>query len=224
VKALQQNQRRALILCAVLALLGPLRGWAQNRVLQLSGGTNSYVELPPGIFADLTEATVEGWMKWEGLGPWTSFFDFGNTWNSMNVTQLTGGHEPNLVFELQVPPRHGPNKRTGYVIVIRDILRTNEWCHIAAVTGQDGMKLYFDGELIGKDPVKASFANMVDHTRNFLGRNNSFDAGPNDVSDLLGKWTKSASGKLPALANRFATRCSSDSQAKENDLVAVELR
>ena len=37
-----------------------------NRVLELDG-TNSYVELPPNIFNDLTEATVEGWVEVESL-------------------------------------------------------------------------------------------------------------------------------------------------------------
>jgi hypothetical protein len=37
-----------------------------NLVLSLNGdGTNSgYVNLPPEIFNDLDEATVEGWVKW----------------------------------------------------------------------------------------------------------------------------------------------------------------
>ena len=34
-----------------------------NRVLDLDG-TNSYVELGPDIFTNLTDATVEGWVKW----------------------------------------------------------------------------------------------------------------------------------------------------------------
>ena len=36
-----------------------------NRVLELDGH-GSYVELPPNIFKDLEEATVNGWEKWEG--------------------------------------------------------------------------------------------------------------------------------------------------------------
>lgn len=32
---------------------------APNRVLELSGGTNGYVELPSNVFNDLTEATIQ---------------------------------------------------------------------------------------------------------------------------------------------------------------------
>jgi hypothetical protein len=31
-----------------------------NHILELDG-TNSFIELPPNIFSNLTEATVEGW-------------------------------------------------------------------------------------------------------------------------------------------------------------------
>ena len=42
---------------------------ATNRVLQLDG--KSFVELPPNIFNGPTEATVEGWIKWDRLeGAW----------------------------------------------------------------------------------------------------------------------------------------------------------
>src|SRR5215203_4417357 len=58
-------------LCAVLlALALPVQtslaqGTATftNRALKLDG-TNSYVELPPDIFTNLTEATVEAWVRW----------------------------------------------------------------------------------------------------------------------------------------------------------------
>ena len=36
---------------------------AANRVLELSGGMNSYVELPPNIFNHLDEAAAEAWAK-----------------------------------------------------------------------------------------------------------------------------------------------------------------
>ncbi len=35
-----------------------------NRVLDLDGN-GSYVELPPNIFNDLDEATVEAWVRWD---------------------------------------------------------------------------------------------------------------------------------------------------------------
>lgn len=49
---MQQNPRRALILCFALALLGTLQGWAQNRVLELDRD-DSYVELPAELLKDV---------------------------------------------------------------------------------------------------------------------------------------------------------------------------
>ncbi|PYI80883.1 MAG: hypothetical protein DME26_20780, partial [Verrucomicrobia bacterium] len=46
-----------------------------NRVLQLDG--KSYLELPPNIFKELTEATIEAWIKWDRLVPGADLFDFG---------------------------------------------------------------------------------------------------------------------------------------------------
>ena len=69
---------------------------ATNRVLELDG-KGSFVELPAGIFAQLTEATVEGWVKWQELGNQSVFFDFGRDGQEMFVdheretTRLTGG-------------------------------------------------------------------------------------------------------------------------------------
>ena len=49
---------------------------ASNRVLHLDG-TNSFVELPPNIFDTLTQATIEGWVKWDSARDFQRFFDFG---------------------------------------------------------------------------------------------------------------------------------------------------
>src|SRR5262245_27165947 len=38
-----------------------------NYVLELDG-TGGYVELPPNIFNDLEEATVEAWVRWDEFG------------------------------------------------------------------------------------------------------------------------------------------------------------
>ena len=49
---------------------------AINHVLELDG-KGSYIQLPPGIFKELTESTVEGWVKWDSFRRWSRLFDFG---------------------------------------------------------------------------------------------------------------------------------------------------
>ena len=72
-----------------------------EKVLQLDGN-DSYVELPSNIFNDLTEATVEGWVKWKSHRKYSRFFDFGNTWKSMVVSNQAG--TDTLYFSLSRPP------------------------------------------------------------------------------------------------------------------------
>src|ERR1041384_218244 len=85
------------IVCLLLGFLTAFGAPAQNRVLELDG-KGSYVQLPPDIFNELTEATVEGWVKWERLGNWMRFFDFGQE----NQTMLIGNQNTSstLSFEL----------------------------------------------------------------------------------------------------------------------------
>ena len=100
-----------------------------NRVLQLTDG-KSYVELPPNIFDALTQATVEGWVRWENLDT-RRFFDFGDK----DLEMYVRSEGPQLNFLIAEP---GGTRRR---IEVAGILRKNEWCHIAAVTGPGGATL-----------------------------------------------------------------------------------
>ena len=88
-----------------------------DMVLELDG-TNSFVELPPNIFNDLTEATVEGWVKWDDFGAFSRFFDFGEEWRSMNVTHVET--TPTLGFHIT----RAPNSQER--IEVAGILQTNQ--------------------------------------------------------------------------------------------------
>jgi hypothetical protein len=145
-------------------------------VLELDGD-ESYVELPSNIFAELTEATVEGWVKWNSLGHWSRFFDFGREFATMALTiQETSSR---LQFELW---SQGENHRFN----VAGMMIPGEWCHLAAVSGPGGMKLYFNGVLVGEGPFAGSFASIESQERNYLGRNNWKYVDPT-VSDLDGQ-------------------------------------
>jgi Concanavalin A-like lectin/glucanases superfamily len=112
----------------VLMLFAALSGPAQTRVLELDG-TNSYVELPPNIFNGLTQATVEGWVKWESFGNWSPFFDFGKENLATLVKQVETS--PTLGFHLWP-------STSGYLrLEVADLVLTNEWCHVADVADKE---------------------------------------------------------------------------------------
>ena len=41
-------------------------------------GKKGYVELPQNLFDNLTEGTIETWVKWEKFNKWSRVFDFGH--------------------------------------------------------------------------------------------------------------------------------------------------
>jgi len=139
---------------------------AQNKSLKLDG-KGSYVELPLDIFKDLTQATVEVWAKWDGLLNYSRIFEFGGPWQSMSV--FNHGGTPDLRFNLY-PLNSKYDTSLAYKIVVPGLIRTNEWIHLAAVSGVRGMKLYANGVLVGQHTNTACFADILVSQTNLLGR------------------------------------------------------
>ena len=139
---------------------------AQNQVLKLDGN-GSYVELPPNIFKELTQATVEVWAKWDAFRSYSRIFEFGAGWQSMNLIN----HERTADLRLNLYAKHAqadPSAR--HQIRVPGILRTNEWIHLAALSGPRGMKLFVNGVLVGQHTNGASFADIEAFQTNYLGR------------------------------------------------------
>jgi len=155
-------------------------GWqpmAVERVLELDG-TNSYVELPPGMVLNLTNATVEGWMRWDRFAGHSHFFEFGTAHGSLYSAQ--SGDTRDLGAWI------GSNNRDYRGGEADSVLKSNEWNHVAVVTGPGGFKLYLNGELAATDPVQTSLADLGTNTVNFLGRCMVRAANGSDPPDLRG--------------------------------------
>jgi hypothetical protein len=175
-------------LIVVLLLLPLPAAFAQapkvpNRVLDLHG-TNSYVELPPGIFNELTEATVEGWVKWDALGNWARFFDFGQPYRTMAVSQ--DARTAGLEFEIWPRRPDGSPAANAERVAGHNVLQPGRWHHVAAVSGPQGMHLYLDGLMIATNAFTGSFAALGSGGRNLLGWNVWASADPT-VSGLRGQ-------------------------------------
>ncbi|MCW5552652.1 MAG: hypothetical protein KIS67_10910, partial [Verrucomicrobiae bacterium] len=145
---------------------GTIAPWPVESVLELAGD-GGHVELPSGIFAGLTEATVEGWVKWSGFGRYSRFFDFGQGGQLMGVYNVE--NTATLAFETSLS-----NYTTLDQARATNHLRLGDWVHIAAVSGPGGMKLYADGELVATHPSTNSFA-TIGNGRNYLGLPNTHD-------------------------------------------------
>lgn len=152
----------ALLVGALAAITAP----AQNRVLELDGN-GSYVELPPNIFQNLTEATVEVWAKWDRFNNYSRVFEFGASWQSMSV--FNHDNKPDLRFNLY-PKKAQNNPALTYSARANGVLRSNEWIHIAVVSGPGGMKLYANGEVVALHTNEAGLASIKAEQLNLLGR------------------------------------------------------
>src|SRR6266702_4240972 len=97
-----------------------------NHVLELDGG-GGYVELPPNIFNDLEEATVEAWVRWdEFTNAYKRVFNYGDARRDFSITSLETG--PTLWFVI------GDAQEQLHEILVPNLLRAHQWCHVAAVS------------------------------------------------------------------------------------------
>ena len=163
------------LLCAAPALAaGP------NRVLDLDGD-GDFIELPAGIFTELQEATVEAWVRWGKPGRYAQVIGFGSQWQTLgiNTWEATTAlqffiYDRDRNLHLVSSHRFYDYESTGLLLPIADFpigdLLTNQWRHIAAVSGPGGMKLFLDGVLVGADDYTGSFADIGDGSRNLIGR------------------------------------------------------
>ncbi len=134
-----------------------------NRVLNLEGA-NSCVELPANLFATLTQATVEAWVKIGRLKENAHFLDFGGFQREMYLGNE--GTDPSLKF--LITDRRGERHR----IVVPGLLKTNQWFHLAVVTGPGGVRLYCNGMLVGTNSYAGSVSGIGTND-NFIGRSSS---------------------------------------------------
>ena len=136
---------------------------AQNRVLQLDGD-GDYIQIPSNIFNDLDEATIEAWAKWERLGMWSQPFGFGSSdeWQIMVVNNCEGS--PDLQFFIYI------GSEELHLVKVKNLLLLNQWLHIAAVSGKNGMKLYLNGALVGENDYTGSFSAINNGDLNYFGR------------------------------------------------------
>ncbi len=131
-------------------------------MLQLDG-KDDYVQLPSDIFNDLSQATVEAWVKWERFGYFSQPLGFGNgeKWRAMAINNnMFGSDLQYFIYD---------NLKLN-LIKVPNILKTGQWCHIAAVSGRGGMKLYLNGVMVGEHEYSGSFSSIGNDEHNYIGR------------------------------------------------------
>jgi tetratricopeptide (TPR) repeat protein len=126
-------------------------------------GKSGYVELPQNLFDNLSEGTVETWVKWEKFNKWSRVLDFGIE-NRSFVIQ-TNNKDKAVNFRIW------EGKRNDHGIKSKKILKQGAWHHLAAVFGRSGMAFYIDGVLVGTQGFEGGL-DIGAGGNNYLGKSN----------------------------------------------------
>jgi signal transduction histidine kinase/ligand-binding sensor domain-containing protein/CheY-like chemotaxis protein/protocatechuate 3,4-dioxygenase beta subunit len=172
------------LLVTLFGQLAPLHGQpaATNHVLELDGH-GGYVELPPNIFNDLTQATVEAWVRWDDFsGTLKRVFFYGSPFQEMTITANVQSGPDLAGLGFAVSDGSKTNNVWAYT---PDILKTQTWCHVAGVSGPGGMKLYLDGGLLRTNAYTGSFAALKNGSPSYLGQHGLTNAPPTDFKGAL---------------------------------------
>lgn len=151
-------------LCAVLMMIGVLDAQEPLVMNVLSfDGKGGHVELPQNLFDNLTEGTIETWVKFERFNKWSRVYDFGRKGNAAVVQVEKDNNTANFAIWDERGRRHR--------IQAKKKLRKGAWHHVATVFGRSGMAFYLDGNLIGTDGFEGGL-DRVAGGNNYIGKSN----------------------------------------------------
>jgi signal transduction histidine kinase/ligand-binding sensor domain-containing protein len=158
---------RCLLTLGVLLGFSSGQASAQNRVLDLDG-RDDHVRLPAFAFTNLSQATIETWVKWRTLNGLGRVFDFGERQREMYLGTTPGTATTNATsLRFLIVDSAGNRRRMD----VYGAFRLNEWTHVAAVTGPGGVRLYLNGMLVATNDYKGSLSSLGGQNY-FLGREN----------------------------------------------------
>lgn len=130
-------------------------------------GSTGYIALPYHV-ADTEAMTFSAWVKVSATTAWQRIFDFGRSTD--NYLFLTPSNGSRLRFEIcKDGVKQGLNATKR--------LTANQWTHVAVTLGEDGAKIYLDGELNASSASVTFRPADVRPTLSYLGRS-MFDADP----------------------------------------------
>jgi signal transduction histidine kinase/ligand-binding sensor domain-containing protein len=131
-------------------------------VLGLDGATG-FVELPPNIFDDLDDSTIEAWVRWERVDAASRnrVFNYGSGGHDLTIG-TTGADSLRFVV---MDATRGLQE-----VTVPGGVKLHQWVHVAAVSGAGGMRVYLNGELAGKNAHPGSFSALKSGKFNRLGK------------------------------------------------------
>jgi hypothetical protein len=135
---------------------------ANNRVLELDG--SSFVELPANIIQGLDEVTVESWVRWDEFRAWSRIFSFGQ--GDRRLCAMNSSASGFVWAAVDLGRTAGELDSPG--VLSKFTATAGQWVHVAVVAGKDGMALYVNGDLAGKEQ-RARISDLRGDGENRLG-------------------------------------------------------
>src|SRR5262245_10100618 len=132
-----------------------------NHVLSLDG-KGAYAEMAAESFRSLTNATIECWVRWDHFSGTRRVFNYGRPMRDVSLCS----HAPRkLGFVV------GDERSKLHWVELPGVLKRGVWCHVAAISGTNGLQLIFNGlPLASVRGYKGSFASAASDGACFLGK------------------------------------------------------
>lgn len=141
-------------------------------------GNGSYVNLPNFLVSKLANATIEGWVSWNGGKPWQRVFDFGES-NAASPEDSPLDGKDYLFLSTSTHPDVGGGSRFGYsltgaggeIAVDLPMPLAPTVNHVAGVVDTESDKLiyYLNGQKAGESPFAEALSSIND-VNVWLGR------------------------------------------------------
>jgi hypothetical protein len=138
--------------------------------------SDQYVDLPNGILSELTNATLEAWVTWNGGEPWQRVFDFGTTNVGEEGTRADGRTylmlTPQALDSETVRLAYQLETLTAQVVIDGSApLPVGTMVHLVSIVDDDNdtMALYQDGRLVGCAAFPAHLSS-IDDVNSWFGR------------------------------------------------------
>jgi signal transduction histidine kinase/CheY-like chemotaxis protein/ligand-binding sensor domain-containing protein len=167
---------------------------AENRVLVLDG-SGAHVNLPAGMFENLRDTTIEGWVRFATLDGLQRFFSYGTLSNDLYLGKELAS--PDLFFGTWHPntPNDGARLTGSHRVRASGVMEEERWCHIAAVIDSRETRLYFNGALAGTVPGSSSFAELAADSPAYIGYWGFPGSGFNGRIDEVRVWAMPRTGE-----------------------------
>ncbi|MCB0873616.1 MAG: FG-GAP repeat protein, partial [Thermoleophilia bacterium] len=167
--------------------LFPTYAWTTDRF----GNGNSAIDFQSSGYGDVTgittggAMTVAGWVRWNSLGSYSRFFDFGNGWGYGALDTIWVGNVA-TTNTLRYCIEDADSPTYSHCVDAPNAITTGQWMHVAATVDLAGaMKLYINGTQVGSTSGVAPLVGV--RTHNYFGKSTwSADAPFNGrMDDIL---------------------------------------